>query len=64
MNDRWLTLHEAAKYAGVGDDTMRENIKEIPGAGRTKRKTGGWRVKASMIDEWLAANTSAREERT
>ena len=49
QQDRWLTLAEAARYAGLSEDTMRNRIADIPGSGRTHGRTGDWRVKASMI---------------
>jgi len=56
-SDRWLTVSEAAEYAGVSADVMRERMKLIPGAGRTNGKTGDWRVKASAIDAFLVDAT-------
>jgi len=57
QKDRWLTVAEAAEYAGLTADVMRDRMKLIPGAGRTNGKTGDWRVKASAVDAFLAGAT-------
>jgi len=53
-NDRWMTTAEAAEYLNVTTDVMRERMKLIPGAGRTKVDRGDWRVKQSQVDAWMA----------
>lgn len=63
MHDRWLNVHEAAEYVGLSDEVMRERMPGISGATRTKIGTGDWRVKASMLDAWLATNAEARRAR-
>ena len=55
--ERWLTIPEAAEYAGLSEDAMRDRIAEIPGAGRTRGESGDWRVKASDIDNYMRAAT-------
>ena len=54
QKDRWLTVPEAAQYAGLSEGVMRDRIKDIPGAGRTLGATGDWRVKASAIDAFMS----------
>ena len=49
----WLTVKQAAEYMGIGEDAMRDRIHDIPGAARTRGKTGRWRVKASAIDAFM-----------
>jgi len=55
MSEHWLNTRQAAEYLNVGVDTMRSMMPEIPGARRTRGERGDWRVKADMIDEWMAA---------
>ena len=55
MNGHWLNTRQAAAYLSVSVDTMRSMMPEIPGARRTRGERGDWRVKAEMIDEWMAA---------
>ena len=61
MSDRWLTTRQAADYLSVSIETMRSLMPEIPGACRTRGERGDWRVKADMIDEWMATQ---RDETT
>ncbi len=54
-SDPWLSVTEAADYAGLHPMRMRQLLADgkIPGAGRTQGDSGDWRVKASQIDAWF-----------
>jgi hypothetical protein len=55
QTDNWMTLREAAAYAGYGPEKMAAIIAKIPGATKVEGRgpSGEWRVKASMIDDYF-----------
>lgn len=57
IDDRWISLEEAASYMDVTKDTVRNLIKktEIPA-----HKIGKlWKFKKSELDEWIKSGNSA-----
>jgi excisionase family DNA binding protein len=61
MNDKWISIEEAAKYLGIKPVTLRgwiRNGKE----GLPAHKIGKqWKFKASELDEWVKSGKSAIE---
>ena len=55
QTDNWMTLREAAAYAGYGPGKMQDIIANIPGAIKVPGRgpLGEWRVKMSMIDDYF-----------
>ena len=57
IDDRWISLEDAASYMDVTKDTVRNLIKktDIPA-----RKIGKlWKFKKSELDEWIKSGNSA-----
>ncbi len=58
INDKWISLEEAAEYLGVKVITIREWIKkfsDIPAYKIGKQ----WKFKRSELDEWIKSGKSA-----
>jgi excisionase family DNA binding protein len=52
----WLTIDEAAEYAGVSVSIIRQALTEraMNGVTTHPRDPGRWMVKKSELDRWLA----------
>lgn len=60
MEEKWISLEEAADYLGVKPATVREWIKK--GKGVPAKKIGRqWKFKYSELDEWVNSGGSAIE---
>lgn len=56
---RWLTLSEAKKYAGVkSDNTIKKWIEN--GYIHGNRTTGEWRIDRESIDDWFKSFVDSR----
>lgn len=58
IDDRWISIEEAANYLGVNKDTIRNWIKkdtEIP----AHRIGKLWKFKKSELDAWIKSGKSA-----
>jgi len=58
MDDKWISLEEAAEYLGVKPTTIRDWIrkgKEVP----AKKVGKQWKFKCSELDEWINSGKSA-----
>ena len=60
MEDKWLSMKEVCEYLGASHDTVRNWIdkKDMPAV-----KLGGcWKFKVSQIDEWVALNSTRKNQ--
>ena len=59
MEDKWISIDEAAEYLGVNKDSVRNWIKkgnsEIPAHKIGKQ----WKFKKNELDEWVKSGKSA-----
>lgn len=59
MDDKWISIDEAAEYLGVNKDSVRNWIKkennEIPAHKIGKQ----WKFKKNELDEWVLSGKSA-----
>ena len=62
LEDKWISIEEAADYLGVNKDTIRNWIKkensEIPACKIGKQ----WKFKRSELEEWVRSGKSAMEK--
>ena len=60
MQDKWISIEDAANYLGVKVVTIREWIKKENGI--PAHKIGKlWKFKKSELDEWVKSGKSALE---
>lgn len=58
MEDKWISLEEAAEYLGVNKDTIRNWIKKKNGI--PAHKVGKlWKFKLTELDKWIKSGESA-----
>jgi DNA-binding protein excisionase family len=58
MEDKWISLVEAAEYLGVNKDTIRNWIKKKNGI--PAHKVGRlWKFKLTELDKWIKSGESA-----
>ena len=60
LNDKWISIEEAAEYLGVKSVTLRgwiRNGKDIPAHKIGKQ----WKFKCTELDEWVKSGKSAIE---
>ncbi len=58
LDDKWVSLEEAAEYLGVKPITIRDWIKK--GNGIPAHKIGKqWKFKRSELDAWVKSGKSA-----
>lgn len=58
INDKWISIEEAADYLGVKSVTVRGWIRN--GKGIPAHKIGKqWKFKASELDAWVKSGKSA-----
>lgn len=58
LDDKWISLEEAAEYLGVKPITIRDWIKK--GNGIPAHKIGKqWKFKRSELDAWVKSGKSA-----
>lgn len=60
IDDRWISIEDAADYLGVNKDSIRNWIKkdtEIPAHKIGKQ----WKFKKSELDEWVKSGKSAMD---
>lgn len=58
LDDKWISLEEAAEYLGVKPITIRDWIKK--GNGIPAHKIGKqWKFKRSELDTWVKSGKSA-----
>ena len=58
IDDRWISIEEAAEYLGVNKDSIRNWIKrstEIPAHKIGKQ----WKFKKCELDEWIKSGKSS-----
>lgn len=59
MEDKWISIEEAAEYLGVNKDSVRNWIKkgnsEIPAHKIGKQ----WKFKKNELDKWVLSGKSA-----
>lgn len=61
MQDKWISIEDAANYLGVKVVTIREWIKKDNGI--PAHKIGKlWKFKKSELDEWVRSGKSAIKE--
>ena len=59
MQDKWISIEDAANYLGVKVVTIRESIKKENGI--PAHKIGKlWKFKKSELDEWVKSGKSAK----
>ena len=59
MQDKWISIEDAANYLGVKVVTIREWIKKENGI--PAHKIGKlWKCKKSELDEWVKSGKSAK----
>lgn len=59
MQDKWISIEDAAHYLGVKVVTIREWIKKENGI--PAHKIGKlWKFKKSELDEWVKSGKSAK----
>lgn len=59
MQDKWISIEDAANYLGVKVVTIREWIKKENGI--PAHKIGKlWKFKKSELDEWVKSGKSAK----
>lgn len=59
LDDKWISLEEAAEYLGVKPITIRDWIKK--GNGIPAHKIGKqWKFKRSELDAWVKSGESAK----
>ena len=59
MQDKWISIEDAANYLGVKVITIREWIKKENGI--PAHKIGKlWKFKKSELDEWVKSGKSAK----
>lgn len=59
MQDKWISIQDAANYLGVKVVTIREWIKKENGI--PAHKIGKlWKFKKSELDEWVKSGKSAK----
>lgn len=56
MDDPWLKVDEVAKRIGYHPDTVRRLLRERKLAGHLINRRGGWRVRASEVDRFIAGD--------
>ncbi len=60
LQDKWISLDEAAEYLGIKPVTLRKWIKEQKGV--PAHKIGRlWKFKCSELDEWVKSGKSIIE---
>jgi excisionase family DNA binding protein len=60
MNDKWISIDDAAEYMGVKPVTLRGWIRN--GSNIPAHKIGKqWKFKASELDAWVKSGKSALE---
>ena len=60
LNDKWISIEEAADYLGIKPVTLRgwiRNEKNVPAHKIGKQ----WRFKRSELDQWVKSGESAIE---
>ncbi|WP_070089746.1 helix-turn-helix domain-containing protein [Merdimonas faecis] len=59
MNDKWISIDEAAEYLGIKTVTLRSWIRNSK-EGLPAQKIGKqWKFKISELDEWVKSGKSA-----
>lgn len=60
INEKWISIEEAAEYLGIKSITVRDWIKK--GKGIPAHKIGKkWKFKYSELDAWVKSGQSAIE---
>jgi len=60
INDKWISIDEAAAYLGVKPVTVRDWIRK--GTGIPAHKIGKqWKFKISELDTWVKSGKSAMD---
>ena len=58
LNDKWISIDEAANYLGVKPGTIRDWIRKNKGI--PAHKIGKqWKFKTTELDEWIQSGKSA-----
>ena len=61
LDDKWISLEEAALYLGIKPVTLREWIKKIDENGIPAHKIGKlWKFKITELDLWVTSGKSAK----
>ena len=61
MNDKWISIDEAAAYLGIKTVTLRSWIRNSK-EGLPAQKIGKqWKFKISELDEWVKSGKSAND---
>ncbi len=59
MNDKWISINEAAEYLGIKTVTLRSWIRNCK-EGLPAQKIGKqWKFKISELDDWVKSGKSA-----
>ena len=62
MNDKWISIDEAAEYLGIKTVTLRSWIRNGK-EGLPAQKIGKqWKFKISELDEWVKSGKSASRQ--
>lgn len=63
INDKWISVDEAAEYLSIKPATLREWIKKHPSL--PAHKVGKqWRFKLIELDEWVKSGKNSLAEET
>lgn len=63
INEKWISVDEAAEYLSIKPATLREWIKKHPSL--PAHKVGKqWRFKLIELDEWVKSGKSSLAEET
>lgn len=59
MEDRWISIEDAADYLGVNKDSIRNWIKKEDSQIPAHKIGKQWKFKKSELDEWVKSGRSA-----
>lgn len=59
MNDKWISIDEAAEYLGIKTVTLRSWIRMVKKVCLLKKSENSGSLKISELDEWVKSGKSA-----
>lgn len=59
MEDKWISIEDAADYLGVNKDSIRNWIKKVDSQIPARKIGKQWKFKKSELDEWVKSGKSA-----
>lgn len=59
INDKWISIEEAAEYLGIKSVTLRRWIRNKKDGIPANKIGKQWKFKVSELDEWVKSGKSA-----